>query len=64
VGGGPARGLKTHHRIGDVLWSRFNAGKDEQKWYYDEALKTCREAGIKGPLLEELKQLVSGMDAL
>jgi (p)ppGpp synthase/HD superfamily hydrolase len=22
------------YKIGDELWSRFNAGKEEQKWYY------------------------------
>jgi (p)ppGpp synthase/HD superfamily hydrolase len=26
-------------RIGETLWTRFNAGKDEQKWYYSGIAK-------------------------
>jgi (p)ppGpp synthase/HD superfamily hydrolase len=56
--------LADHRRIGDDLWGRFNAGKDEQKWYYGEALREYRQAGFSGSLLEELERLVSAMDAL
>ena len=36
-----------YEEIGDDLWSRFNAGKDDQKWYYK---------GLVGSLCDRLEQ--------
>jgi (p)ppGpp synthase/HD superfamily hydrolase len=45
-------------RIGDDLWSRFNAGQEDQYWYYSSVAATFRERGIKSPLLDELENLI------
>ncbi|HEX5387459.1 MAG TPA: HD domain-containing protein [Gemmatimonadales bacterium] len=45
-------------RLGDALWTRFNAPKPEQLWYYRGALDAYKSAGFKGPLLAELERLV------
>jgi len=31
--------LEDYRRIGDAVWQRFNAGKEDQKWYYRENVK-------------------------
>ena len=50
--------LADYQRVGESLWSRFNAGKADQLWYYQSALAAYKEAGFCGPLLDELDQLV------
>ena len=50
--------LADYHRVGEALWSRFNAGKADQLWYYQSALAAYKEAGVRGRLLDELEQLV------
>lgn len=56
--------LADHHRIGDEIWKRFNAGKDGQKWYYRSALKAFSKAGVTGALLDELERLVDELDGV
>ena len=36
-----------YEEIGERLWNRFNAGKDEQEWYYK---------GLVGSLCDRLEQ--------
>ncbi len=50
--------LADYQRFGESLWERFNAGKADQLWYYQSALAAYKEAGFKGPLLDELDRLV------
>ena len=50
--------LADYHLLGDRLWQRFNAGKDDQLWYFQSALAAYEMAGVRGPLLDELKRLV------
>lgn len=50
--------LADHARLGEALWSRFNAPKEDQVWYYRSAAQAYREAGFSGPLLAELDRLV------
>lgn len=42
-----------YEKIGDDLWSRFNAGKEELSWYYTEIGKALHRQAEKhgGPLL-------------
>ncbi len=59
--------LSDYRRIGDEIWERFNAGRDEQIWYYQSAIDAYREAGYnynKGALLEDLQQLVVQLSKL
>jgi (p)ppGpp synthase/HD superfamily hydrolase len=50
--------LADHARLGDALWSRFNAPKFDQLWYYQSAARAYRDAGFSGPLLTELDRLI------
>ena len=50
--------LADHARVGETLWSRFNAPKADQLWYYLSAAQAYRDAGFTGPLLTELERLV------
>ena len=55
--------LADFARLGEPFWSRFNAGKQEQVWYYRSALAAYREAGFRGPLVDELERLVGELVA-
>lgn len=50
--------LMDYLRLGDELWTRFNAGKEDQLWYYESAVEAYETAGYKGHLLDELRRLV------
>lgn len=53
-----------YRRLGEELWSRFNAGKEEQKWYYSGLAEAfaARSTAIGEPLKgisDELSVLVT-----
>lgn len=49
---------RDHLHRGEALWERFNAGYEEQKWYYESMVKTL--AGLrKYPMYKELQYLVA-----
>jgi (p)ppGpp synthase/HD superfamily hydrolase len=50
--------LADHLRLGNEVWERFNAGKEDQLWYYQGCIKAFDAAGYSGPLLEEFRRLV------
>lgn len=39
---------RTYNRIGDDLWSRFNAGKEKQEWVYRKLAEVLVKRGEKG----------------
>jgi (p)ppGpp synthase/HD superfamily hydrolase len=49
-------------RVGGALWSRFNAPRADQLWYYRSALEAYRAAGFAGPLLVEMERLVVAIE--
>jgi (p)ppGpp synthase/HD superfamily hydrolase len=51
--------LVDYQRLGEDFWKRFNAGKEDQLWYYESSVSAYKAAGYDGPLLEELRCLVS-----
>ncbi len=53
--------LADYARVGDTLWERFNAGREDQLWYYESAVQAYEEAGFRGLLLDELRSLVAEM---
>ncbi len=60
-----ARAIASDYRqVGDTLWSRFSAGKDEQLWYYRELVAAFRQAGVRSPMLDELEGLVNELSRL
>jgi (p)ppGpp synthase/HD superfamily hydrolase len=55
--------LRDYRVLGEGLWERFNAGKDDQLWYYRELVKAFREEG-QSPMVDELNQVVSELEQL
>jgi GTP pyrophosphokinase len=45
--------LADHRRLGDAIWERFNAGPEQQLWYYESVAELVR-TGLGGSLSEEL----------
>jgi hypothetical protein len=43
---------------GEAAWRRFNAGREDQLWYYRELVDALREAGGLEDLVEELDEVV------
>jgi (p)ppGpp synthase/HD superfamily hydrolase len=59
-----ARTMVTDLRIhGPVLWSRFNASRDETLWYLGALVEAFREAGTT-PVVEELARTVAELEAV
>jgi (p)ppGpp synthase/HD superfamily hydrolase len=59
-----ARSILTDYRvIGDELWSRFTASKEETLWYYRSLLEAFRGAG-GGRLVEELDLVLVELERL
>jgi len=56
--------LADYRRLGDALWTRFNAGKEDQLWYYRGLVEAFREAGSSGLLYDELKHTVEEIERL
>ena len=55
--------LSDYRSIGERVWSRFNAGKEGQLWYYRSLLKTL--GGPKAsPLVAELARTVRELEQL
>ncbi len=55
--------LRDLKEDGAKVWERFNAGREDQLWYYQSTLEAYKAAGFQGHLLEELKELVAQLVA-
>jgi len=44
-------------QLGDALWEKFNAGKSEQQWYYQNIL-TCLNPIAAHPLYQQLEVVI------
>ncbi len=55
--------LYDYRRLGEAIWSRFTASRDETFWYYRAIIKTLRETG-GGSLVEELDRVVTELERL
>jgi len=49
--------------VGEALWERFNAGRDEVLWYYRSLAAALKEGGAT-PLVEELERVVNELTRL
>lgn len=56
--------LAELHARGDSVWSEFNAGKEQQLWFYRAVVAAFRENGIGGPMLEDLDRTVTELERL
>jgi GTP pyrophosphokinase len=53
--------LRDYRELGEALWARFNAGRDEILWYYRSLVEIYRERAA--PLTEELAFVVAALEA-
>jgi (p)ppGpp synthase/HD superfamily hydrolase len=59
-----ARSILADYRVlGDELWGRFTAGKEDTLWYYRSLVEAFRDAG-GGRLVDELDLVVSELERL
>jgi (p)ppGpp synthase/HD superfamily hydrolase len=56
--------LADHREVGALVWERFSAGGDEQRWYYRSLVDAYRTAGVTSPLLDELARVVGELERL
>lgn len=52
--------IQDYKQVGDKVWDRFNAGKEQQKWYYTKIVESLGSQS-SFPLLEELKREVDSL---
>ena len=57
-----ARAILFDLRAGDDVFARFNAGRDEQLWYYETLADTFAEIS-QSPMVAELRQTVDELSA-
>ena len=50
-----------YDRIGDAIWDRFTAEKDETLWYYEGLCESFTQAWPENPLLPDFKAVVERM---
>jgi (p)ppGpp synthase/HD superfamily hydrolase len=55
--------LSDYRQVGDSVWSRFSASRDEVLWYYRSLIDGFRASG-GGPLVEELELVVGELERL
>lgn len=56
--------IRDYEKIGEEVWKRFNAGKEQQKWYYTnvvESLGTQSTFDLLKELRNEVDRLFEGM---
>jgi len=53
--------LADYRALGDELWGRFNAGRDDQLWYYQQLAEQFKRLR-PGPLADELSNLASELE--
>ena len=59
-----ARAILTDYRVvGEALWERFNASREETLWYYHSLVSVFKEGGTT-PLIEELERVVNELTQL
>jgi (p)ppGpp synthase/HD superfamily hydrolase len=57
--------LADYRRMGDDLWERFTAGRDEQLWYYRGLVAALRKADYGGQsrsLVDQLDEVVTALE--
>jgi GTP pyrophosphokinase len=60
-----ARAIVADYRtLGDGLWERFHAGREQQLWYYRALVDAFRAAGAHGYLFDELVGEVTELESL
>jgi hypothetical protein len=55
--------LSDYRELGEQLWTRLKAGKEDQFWYYGELVEVLETAAPKR-VVEELRRVVDELKAL
>jgi hypothetical protein len=55
--------LLEYRQVGDRVWPKFNALRDDTLWYYRAVLDVFRRR-FSGPLVEELSRKLDEVDEL
>lgn len=55
--------LSDYRRLGDNLWSRFSAPKEDQFWFYGAMVETLQKTAAPKPLVEELSRVVAELNS-
>jgi len=51
--------LADWYRVGDLVWDRFRAGKDESLWFYSSVVEVLAEGALSNsPMLHELARII------
>jgi (p)ppGpp synthase/HD superfamily hydrolase len=50
--------LSDYRKLGEELWPRFNAPKEDQLWFYSTMVKTLRKTTAPETLVHELQRVV------
>ncbi len=56
--------VADYRRDGESLWSKFNAGKADQFWYYHSLIAAFEQAGAHGILFDEFIKTVAELEQL
>jgi hypothetical protein len=56
--------LSDYRELGEQLWLRFNAPKNEQLWYYCALVETLRQTVAPTVLVGELEKVVKELTEL
>jgi GTP pyrophosphokinase len=54
--------LRDLRKVGDGVWTRFNASREDVLWYYQALVEAFRMSG-GGPLVDELERAVTELRA-
>jgi (p)ppGpp synthase/HD superfamily hydrolase len=54
--------LADYREVGERLWERFAAGREDQLWYYRGLVDGFRAGGASGCLFEELERVVKELE--
>lgn len=50
--------LRDHRAVGEAVWDRFSAAKEETLWYYSSLVEAYKAAGAEGHMIDELERVV------
>jgi hypothetical protein len=55
--------LRDYRQVGDRLWERFKAGREDIHWYHGSCIRALRTTW-EHPILEELEDTVERLYAV
>jgi (p)ppGpp synthase/HD superfamily hydrolase len=56
--------LSDYRELGEQVWLRFNAPKEDQLWFYDALVSTLQETTAPKILVDELRRVVDELKQL